>query len=76
MSESSLRKDRAKAALYARAHIAEYWIIDLASRSVEVLGAPEGDRYTSTRTLGETGTLVARALVDIELRVVDLLPSR
>src|SRR6188474_2518366 len=36
IADSSLQKDRAKAAVYAAAGIREYWIVNLSARSIEV----------------------------------------
>jgi Uma2 family endonuclease len=55
VSEDSLAKDRGvKAQLYARAGIAEYWIVNLLRQTVEVYTAPEAEegRYGTVRTYG------------------------
>src|ERR1041385_2338487 len=36
VSDTTLKKDRAKAAMYANAGIGEYWIVNLTARTVEV----------------------------------------
>jgi Uma2 family endonuclease len=49
---SSLRFDRTiKASIYARAGVAEYWVVNVANRSVEVHSSPGADRYTEQRVL-------------------------
>lgn len=40
-----------KAGLYAKAGIADYWVVDLLNRSVEVLRDPQQGRYNSRRAL-------------------------
>lgn len=53
VSEDSLAKDRGvKAQLYARARIAEYWIVNLLRQTVEVYTAPdvEEGRYGAVKT--------------------------
>jgi Uma2 family endonuclease len=75
VADSSLRKDRAKAALYASAGIAEYWIINLGARTIEVHSSPDGDRYAEVRTLREDETLRPAALPDVTIAVTELLPE-
>ena len=83
VADASLARDRAlKAAIYARAGIPVYWIIDLVERQVEVLSAPErasdgksgsyGARRTATD--GETIAIVVDGRDVGSLEVSDLLP--
>ena len=39
-----------KAALYAAAGIADYWVVDVAARAIEVRRDPTGGRYRSLQT--------------------------
>jgi Uma2 family endonuclease len=74
VSDSSLRLDRRKAALYALAGVPEYWIVNLRARAVEVYTSPEGERYAERRTVG-TGEILRPALVgDVAIAVADVLP--
>ena len=75
VADSTLRKDRRKAAVYASASIAEYWIVNLGARTVEVYASPEGDRYAEVRTLRTGDTLRPRALLDVALAVAEILPK-
>jgi Uma2 family endonuclease len=71
----SLRVDRLiKGRVYARAGIPEYWVVDVASRVVEVYTAPDAaeGRYDTLRTLGVDETLTASALPGLALPVVEL----
>src|SRR5437868_4004558 len=43
VSDTTLKKDRGKAAVYARAGIGEYWIVNVNARTVEVYLSPDGD---------------------------------
>ncbi|MCS7066067.1 MAG: Uma2 family endonuclease [Fimbriimonadales bacterium] len=57
IADTSLEHDRTKKlALYAKAGIPEYWIINLLERVLEVYREPSGKRYKSIRyyTLDET----------------------
>lgn len=60
VSASSLTKDRVvKSRVYAAANIAEYWIVDLAARRVEVQLGPEGRRYSRQESFGEADTITS-----------------
>ncbi len=82
IAETSYRIDREhKAGLYARAGIADYWIVDLAHGVVEVHrepealpDAPHGWRYRSAATLRPPATVAPLAAPDSLIRVADLLP--
>ena len=74
VSDTTLKKDRAKAAMYASAGVGEYWIVNLAARTVEVHVSPDGDRYGEVRTLRAGDTLRPPALPDLAVAVTDILP--
>jgi Uma2 family endonuclease len=82
VSESSLGLDRDhKGSLYARAGLADYWIVNLLDRVVEVHrepapepAAPFGWRYRSVEVFGPEGSLSPLALPGVHLRAADLLP--
>jgi Uma2 family endonuclease len=84
VSESSLAlaldRDH-KRSLYACAGLADYWIVNLLDRVVEVHrepvpepAAPFGWRYRSVEVFGHEGSLSALALPGVHLRAADLLP--
>ncbi|HET9627759.1 MAG TPA: Uma2 family endonuclease [Kofleriaceae bacterium] len=73
VADSSLRKDRAKAALYARAGVPSYWIVNLAARTLELYASPDGDRYAESRTLRADDTAHLPAL-ELAFVVADILP--
>ncbi|MGI4732169.1 MAG: Uma2 family endonuclease [Janthinobacterium lividum] len=57
VSSSTLDRDlHDKVVIYARAGIAEYWVVDVNGRVIHQMWAPSGDGYTEGRavTLGET----------------------
>ena len=74
IAASSLRYDReVKRQLYAVYGIAEYWVIDVHGKTVEVCRLPEGDRYTSV-TLARSGeTIEPQALPGLRLSVSDIV---
>ena len=82
VAESSLRLDRGhKGGLYARAGLADYWIVNLVDGVLEVYrepiadaAAPFGWRYASVERLGPTAAVSPLAAPSVRLRVGDLLP--
>lgn len=75
VSHSTLHYDRStKATLYAENGIADYWIVNLRSRTLEVYRQPEGDAYISLRVYDETEAVAPLAVPDALVRVADLLP--
>jgi len=73
VADSSLRYDRTvKLPLYARAGIAEVWIVDLRRRVVDVHRTPAGDEYTTSDTHGadDTVTLNLAPEISVALRRV------
>jgi Uma2 family endonuclease len=75
VSDTTLRRDRGKAALYALAGIPEYWIVNLGARTVEVYSSPDGDRYADARTMRPGDTLRPALLLDVALAVSEILPG-
>ena len=82
VAASSLSLDRDhKGSLYARAGLADYWIVNLVSRVLEVYREPVPDaaaafgwRYRSIRTLDVEGAVAPLAAPTAVIRVADLLP--
>jgi Uma2 family endonuclease len=82
VAQSGLRLARGrKAAAYARAHIADYWIVNLVDRVVEVRREPArpGPQrrawgYAATEALGPDATVTPLAATGPGVRVADLLP--
>ncbi len=71
----SLRLDRqTKAALYARAGIPEYWIVNLAESTVEVHRdpAPETGVYRAKAVVSADGTLISTGVPGLRVNVADL----
>ena len=82
VSDTSLGYDQAqKVGLYARAGIAEYWIVNLNERVLEVYRqpaargeAPHGPAYGQVLHLAETEALAPLAAAGALIAVADLLP--
>jgi Uma2 family endonuclease len=79
---SRLRFDREhKGSLYARAGIADYWIVNIPARRLEVYREPVADasaafgwRYGSATTLGPDARVAPLAAPAAAVTVADLLP--
>ena len=82
ISESSLALDRDhKGSLYARANVADYWIVNLAEQTLEVYRDPEADpaapfgwRYRSVEVLRDEAFVSPLACSSASIRVRDVLP--
>lgn len=82
VSLASLALDRGeKASLYARAGIADYWIVNLVDNVLEVHREPAADphaayawRYASVATLRQGDSITPLALPKAAIAVSDLLP--
>jgi len=73
---SSHRRDlRQKPIVYARAGVAEYWVIDIDKGRVVVHRTPTGDGYESIVTVPGDGRIKAQALELPELDVGELLAA-
>jgi Uma2 family endonuclease len=76
VAESSLAYDRGeKADLYAEAGIAEYWVVNLPDRSVEVRREPLAGRYASLPTLRGDAEVRPLAMPELVLRPAILFPG-
>ena len=79
---ASLALDRGeKASLYARAGVADYWIVNLVDNVLEVYREPVADprgaygwRYASTTTLRRGDSVTPLARPDSAIPISDLLP--
>ena len=82
VSDSSLALDRHhKGSLYARAGVADYWIVNLVEGVLEVFRdagpdalAPFGWRYRGVTVLGREASVSPLALAGARIRMADLLP--
>jgi Uma2 family endonuclease len=82
VAQSGLRIARGRrAAAYARARIADYWIVNLVDRGLEVHRKPARPGparrhwdYAAIETLGADATITPLAAPSAGIRVADLLP--
>jgi Uma2 family endonuclease len=76
ISDTSLPFDlTTKAALYARAGIAEYWTLDVIGRRLIVHRNPEGGQYGSVQSYSEQESAATLAAPGSSLRIADLFPE-
>jgi Uma2 family endonuclease len=74
VADSSAGYDRqVKAPLYARAGIAEYWLLDLPAGLLEVHRRPGPAGYREVRRLRRGESIAAKAFPDVGFAVSDLL---
>jgi Uma2 family endonuclease len=75
VADTTLRFDRnRKLVAYARARIAEYWILNLPQRTLEVYREPSRSRHRSALAYSEQAVVTPLAAPDASIRVTDLLP--
>ena len=73
VSDSTLPFDRGvKRRLYARAGVAEYWIVDLTRNLVHVHRAPQDGAYTSIETRTPADTLNVTAFPELRIEAASL----
>ncbi len=72
---SQVRDLRIKPALYARAQVTEYWVVDVDGNRVVVHRQPQAGRYTEISEIPGDGQITAQALSLPVLSVAELLAS-
>jgi Uma2 family endonuclease len=72
ISVTSHAEDRAKAAVYARAGVPEYWQLDVPARRVVVRTEPDGVEYRATRLVADGEEVVHGS--GVRVPVAALLP--
>ncbi|MBB6051776.1 Uma2 family endonuclease [Armatimonas rosea] len=76
ISDSTLAFDKGlKSEVYAEAGIAEYWILDINARTLEVRREPHGTIYRSTHLYDDTQSAAPLAKPDAQISVAALLPK-
>jgi Uma2 family endonuclease len=75
ISDTTARFDRTvKSALYARASVREYWVVDLRTRALYVHRHASGDVYRQVTRLAEDETVAPHSRPDAVVKVSELLP--
>jgi Uma2 family endonuclease len=76
ISDSTLGFDQGlKSEVYAEAGIAEYWILDINARTLEVRREPHGKTYRSTHLYDDTQSASPLAKPDALIAIAELLPK-
>lgn len=76
LSPGSARRDLGvKRELYERHGVTEYWIVDPAGRSIEVLSLNKG-RYERTGLFGHNDELHSALLSEIAIPIVEVFPTQ
>ncbi|MEO7652693.1 MAG: Uma2 family endonuclease, partial [Bryobacteraceae bacterium] len=65
---------RTKAALYARAGIVEYWVLDVTGRRLLVHRNPAAGKYASAVAYGEDESVAPLASPHTQFRVAEAFP--
>lgn len=74
VADSSLAFDTTeKRLLYARAGIADYWVVDINARRLFVYRDPQAGDYAAQQVIGPAGTVSPLAAPTAVVRVADLL---
>lgn len=74
VAETSLDYDRAtKAPLYASSRVAEYWIVDVTGKMIEVYTKADNGRFTSVQRFGLGDVVRVVAFPDVTIAVRDLV---
>jgi Uma2 family endonuclease len=75
VSDTTSRFDRpVKSALYARASVPEYWVLDVSTRALFVHRHPSGGGYRQVIHLSEDETVAPDSRPDAVVKVSELLP--
>ena len=75
VADSTLKQDcEVKDKLYARSHIAEYWVVDIQNRQVRIFRDPTPTGYGSQLILTETHSVSPLAFPEIALSIASILP--
>jgi Uma2 family endonuclease len=75
VADSTLKQDcELKDKLYARSSIAEYWVVDINNRQVNIFRDPTSTGYTSQLILSETHSISPLAFPDLVLSIASILP--
>ena len=76
VADTTLNFDRRKKAVsYARAGIADYWVIDVKGEQVFVFRAPEAKSYQQETVWAKDATLTLLAFPDVSVKVQNFFPK-
>ena len=74
VADSSLDYERqVKLPIYAKAGIAEVWLVDLAEKCVDVYSQPDGERSSAHARYGSTEQVSPASIADLTVAVEDIV---
>ena len=76
ISVTSEKMDRAKAAIYASANVAEYWILNPTDGWIDVYTHPTSGSYANVKMFGQLETVFAQSITGFKLCLRDILPKQ
>ena len=72
MADTTLEKDReVKTPLYAKAGIAEYWILNIPDKQLEIYSYPVDGKYQNQLTVKGKESAILEAF-DVSIKVADI----
>ena len=75
VADTTLKRDcEVKEKVYARAGIADYWVLDVGNRRLYLFREPTPMGYASHRILTEPASLSPLAFPDISIQLSEILP--
>lgn len=75
VSDSTVAYDRKdKGPAYARNHVREYWLLNLADNALEVFRSPSAEGYRESLVLSADEKIAPLSFPDLVIRVGDFLP--
>jgi Uma2 family endonuclease len=76
VADTTLRRDcQFKANVYAKAGIADYWVVDVTARQLYVFRSPQPEGYQHQFVLLDDGTIAPLHFPEVTIAVADLLPK-
>jgi Uma2 family endonuclease len=74
VADSTVETDRTyKVPLYAKAGIAEVWLVNLPEEQVELFASPANGEYQSTQTFKRADAVQSQTIKDLAINVSDML---
>ncbi|MFT3710403.1 MAG: Uma2 family endonuclease [Archangium sp.] len=77
VSDSTLDFDlKRKSAIYARAKVAEYWVLDVKRRELVIHRTPSGSKYRSVKRISDLSAVRANSVPGLELDLSHVFVKR
>ncbi len=77
VADTTLYTDhKQKASAYAKAGVADYWVLNVSKRQVHVFREPDSENYQQKTLLNEDAVLSLVAFPEIEIPMTQLFPLK